>query len=166
MLRDPIDGFAQASFSLSSEELEQINNVSGCFFCLVSVDSAESILDEKEDDSHWISEVVILGKDSVPPKTTPAVAGISVSRHAVITSQQILDVSGIYGIDSTKESECGICLAEPRNCVILPCRHCCACRTCTLKVDKCPVCRSRVSRLIHLEQDLSRDEVLQRHNKT
>lgn len=38
--------------------------------------------------------------------------------------------------------ECVICLTDPKNTVLLPCRHLCVCAACFRHVDKCPVCRS------------------------
>ena len=42
-------------------------------------------------------------------------------------------------------SECVICLSEPRDTAVLPCRHLCLCAACaqqlTFQSNKCPVCR-------------------------
>ncbi|CAN0535843.1 unnamed protein product, partial [Ectocarpus sp. 12 AP-2014] len=38
--------------------------------------------------------------------------------------------------------ECVICLTDPKNTLLLPCRHLCVCTECFRHVDKCPVCRS------------------------
>eukprot|EP01102_Stenamoeba_stenopodia_P023026 TRINITY_DN9796_c0_g1_i1.p1 TRINITY_DN9796_c0_g1~~TRINITY_DN9796_c0_g1_i1.p1 ORF type:complete len:564 (+),score=142.18 TRINITY_DN9796_c0_g1_i1:40-1731(+) len=50
------------------------------------------------------------------------------------------DVYGIY--DS--EPDCVVCLCEPKAATILPCRHFCVCFSCMLKLDKCPVCRTKI----------------------
>ena len=39
-------------------------------------------------------------------------------------------------------SECVICLTNPRDTVLLPCRHLCCCQACFPHLDKCPVCRA------------------------
>ncbi|CAN0478392.1 unnamed protein product, partial [Discosporangium mesarthrocarpum] len=39
-------------------------------------------------------------------------------------------------------TECVICLTDPKDTLLLPCRHLCVCRECFKHVDKCPVCRS------------------------
>jgi hypothetical protein len=44
-------------------------------------------------------------------------------------------------------SECVVCLTEPRDTVVLPCRHLCLCDDCAQQLrfatNKCPVCRAR-----------------------
>jgi E3 ubiquitin-protein ligase MGRN1 len=43
-------------------------------------------------------------------------------------------------------TECVVCLTEPRDTILLPCRHMCLCHECgnqlRLKTNKCPVCRN------------------------
>ncbi|CEG42789.1 probable e3 ubiquitin-protein ligase log2-like [Plasmopara halstedii] len=60
--------------------------------------------------------------------------------------------------DSINESaECIICLSEPRNTTILPCRHMCLCTECAEALRKisstCPICRSRVESLLQICAD-------------
>merc|ERR1719469_871553 len=54
-------------------------------------------------------------------------------------------------------SECIICLAEPRDTAVLPCRHMCFCRHCAgivrLQCDRCPVCRQKVAKLLQFKRD-------------
>lgn len=44
-------------------------------------------------------------------------------------------------------AECVICLSEPRDTTVLPCRHMCMCGDCAQQLSvttkKCPVCRCR-----------------------
>uniref|UniRef100_A0A914XT21 RING-type E3 ubiquitin transferase n=1 Tax=Panagrolaimus superbus TaxID=310955 RepID=A0A914XT21_9BILA len=61
----------------------------------------------------------------------------------------------VYGIENKESStrtidensaECIICMANPRDTVILPCRHLCICNGCAetlrFKLQNCPICRS------------------------
>ncbi|CAM9799855.1 unnamed protein product, partial [Laminaria digitata] len=48
--------------------------------------------------------------------------------------------SGMGGEEAAEE--CVICLTDPKDTVLLPCRHLCVCAECFRHVDKCPVCRS------------------------
>jgi hypothetical protein len=63
-------------------------------------------------------------------------------------------------------SDCVICLTEPRDTAVLPCRHMCFCSYCAgivrLQCDKCPVCRQKVQSLLQFkrEEDENGDEVL------
>ncbi|KAE9612297.1 putative aminoacyltransferase, E1 ubiquitin-activating enzyme [Lupinus albus] len=85
--------------------------------------------------------------------------------------KQILWVNGmryelqeIYGIGNSAESdldgndpgkECVICLSEPRDTTVLPCRHMCMCSGCAkvlrFQTNRCPICRQPVERLLEIK---------------
>merc|ERR1719420_700684 len=54
-------------------------------------------------------------------------------------------------------SECIICLSEPRDTAVLPCRHMCFCSYCAgivrLQCEKCPICRQRVVSLLQFKRE-------------
>lgn len=71
----------------------------------------------------------------------------------------------IYGIGNTAnsgggedETECGkecvICLTEPRDTTVLPCRHMCMCSGCAkllrFQTNLCPICRQPVDKLLEI----------------
>ena len=51
--------------------------------------------------------------------------------------------------------ECVVCLSEPRDTTVLPCRHMCMCGGCARVLrhqsNKCPVCRSPVESLLEIK---------------
>lgn len=53
-------------------------------------------------------------------------------------------------------SDCVICLSEPRDTAVLPCRHMCFCSYCAgivrLQCDRCPVCRQKVASLLQFKR--------------
>ena len=66
------------------------------------------------------------------------------------------EIQELYGLASTEAasnsqadsegSECIICLTNPRNLVLLPCRHVCICTTCYKSLrQKCPQCRTVIT---------------------
>lgn len=70
----------------------------------------------------------------------------------------------IYGIGNPKEAdpsdsdtgkECVICLAEPKDTAVLPCRHMCMCSKCAKELrllsKKCPICRQPIQELIEIK---------------
>ncbi|KAL1193908.1 putative E3 ubiquitin-protein ligase LOG2 [Cardamine amara subsp. amara] len=74
----------------------------------------------------------------------------------------------IYGIGNTVEGdddsaddandpgkECVICLSEPRDTTVLPCRHMCMCSGCAkvlrFQTNRCPICRQPVERLLEIK---------------
>lgn len=86
--------------------------------------------------------------------------------------RQILWVDGvryelreIYGIgssaaaegydDSDPGKECVICMTEPKDTAVLPCRHMCMCGECAkelrLQSNKCPICRQAIEELIEIK---------------
>ncbi|KAJ4956555.1 hypothetical protein NE237_013338 [Protea cynaroides] len=84
--------------------------------------------------------------------------------------KQILWVDGvryelreIYGIgnsvvagfdDNDQGMECVICMTEPKDTAVLPCRHLCMCRECAIALrdqsNKCPICRQAIQELIEI----------------
>ncbi|CAM9682151.1 unnamed protein product [Ectocarpus sp. 4 AP-2014] len=58
--------------------------------------------------------------------------------------------AGGPGAGEEVPEECVICLTDPKNTLLLPCRHLCVCTECFRHVDKCPVCRSAFDNYIVL----------------
>eukprot|EP01086_Lenisia_limosa_P002835 TRINITY_DN16902_c0_g1_i1.p1 TRINITY_DN16902_c0_g1~~TRINITY_DN16902_c0_g1_i1.p1 ORF type:complete len:291 (-),score=26.25 TRINITY_DN16902_c0_g1_i1:54-926(-) len=62
----------------------------------------------------------------------------------------------IFGVDPDDETgrDCVICLVEPRNTAVLPCRHMCLCTDCADVIrhqsNKCPICRQPVQSLLQI----------------
>ncbi|XAR52569.1 hypothetical protein NMG60_11020712 [Bertholletia excelsa] len=85
--------------------------------------------------------------------------------------KQILWVDGvcyelreIYGINNANETtlsgndsgkECVICMTEPKDTAVLPCRHMCMCSGCakelSLQCSKCPICRQSIEELLEIK---------------
>lgn len=92
--------------------------------------------------------------------------------YKVRVVKQILWVNGIryelqeiYGIGNSVDGgefdendpgkECVICLSEPRDTTVLPCRHMCMCNGCAkvlrFQTNRCPICRQPVERLLEIK---------------
>ncbi|XP_029130408.1 probable E3 ubiquitin-protein ligase LUL4 isoform X2 [Cajanus cajan] len=85
--------------------------------------------------------------------------------------RQILWIDGVryelrelYGIGSSSAAdfddndpgkECVICMTEPKDTAVLPCRHMCMCGECAkalrLQSNKCPICRQSIEELIEIK---------------
>ncbi|XP_060219101.1 probable E3 ubiquitin-protein ligase LUL4 isoform X2 [Lycium barbarum] len=85
--------------------------------------------------------------------------------------KQILWVEGvryelreIYGINNSDETnlnneesgkECVICMTEPKDTAVLPCRHMCLCSECAKELrhqsNKCPICRQPIEELLEIK---------------
>mmetsp|Transcript_22246 Transcript_22246/g.50782 ORF Transcript_22246/g.50782 Transcript_22246/m.50782 type:complete len:323 (-) Transcript_22246:94-1062(-) len=77
----------------------------------------------------------------------------------------------VFGVNSKHateidcgNTECVICLTEPRDTAVLPCRHMCFCSYCAgivrLQCDRCPVCRQKVHSLLQFRRDAMGEETL------
>ncbi|KAF8025793.1 hypothetical protein BT93_F2578 [Corymbia citriodora subsp. variegata] len=57
--------------------------------------------------------------------------------------------------DNDPGKECVICMTEPKDTAILPCRHLCMCNECaralTHQSNKCPICRQPIEELIEIK---------------
>ncbi|KAI4993727.1 hypothetical protein ZWY2020_008040 [Hordeum vulgare] len=97
--------------------------------------------------------------------------------YQVRVVSQILWVNGtryelqeIYGIGNSVEGdtdandpgkECVICLSEPRDTTVLPCRHMCMCRSAQgpeVPDHLCPICRQPVERLLEIKVNNKSEE--------
>ena len=52
--------------------------------------------------------------------------------------------------DDTQE-ECLICYANKKSMIFFPCGHYYTCGECSMKVEKCPICRERITNMIKKE---------------
>lgn len=109
--------------------------------------------------------------DSTNSQITRAVFDKDKGEYKVKVLKQILWVNGmryelheIYGIGNSVEGEfdandpgkeCVICLSEPRDTTVLPCRHMCMCSGCAkvlrFQTNRCPICRQPVERLLEIK---------------
>ncbi|RVW55525.1 putative E3 ubiquitin-protein ligase LUL4 [Vitis vinifera] len=59
--------------------------------------------------------------------------------------------------DNDSGKECVICMTEPKDTAVLPCRHMCMCSECAkelrLQSNKCPICRQPIEELIEIKID-------------
>jgi E3 ubiquitin-protein ligase MGRN1 len=64
-------------------------------------------------------------------------------------------------LDMPDGAECIICMSEPRNTTVLPCRHMCLCGECAEMLRKnsstCPICRTRVESLLQIRVGGTKD---------
>ena len=49
-----------------------------------------------------------------------------------------------------EDNECVICLAAPKECVLIDCGHACVCEQCAGAVALCPLCRAPIQRYIRM----------------
>eukprot|EP00243_Klebsormidium_subtile_P004441 TRINITY_DN18421_c0_g1_i1.p1 TRINITY_DN18421_c0_g1~~TRINITY_DN18421_c0_g1_i1.p1 ORF type:complete len:384 (-),score=32.16 TRINITY_DN18421_c0_g1_i1:336-1487(-) len=88
---------------------------------------------------------------------------IKVLRQKIWVDGVSYELQEIYGIESnsgaTSETdhgkECVVCLSEPRDTTVLPCRHMCMCGECAkvlrYQTNRCPVCRTVIDSLLEIK---------------
>ncbi|CAM8952437.1 unnamed protein product [Rhodiola kirilowii] len=129
------------------------------------------------------SQSVECGPDGNPAPPVPinsqitqAVFGKDKGIYQLKVVKQILWVNGmryelqeIFGIGNSVDGdfdetgkECVICLSEPRDTTVLPCRHMCMCSGCAkvlrFQTNRCPICRQPVERLLEIKVSNGPDE--------
>eukprot|EP00741_Cyanophora_paradoxa_P009857 tig00001668_g9548.t1 len=91
--------------------------------------------------------------------------GIKVLKQKILVGGVSYELQEIYGIEQNAEGdggeaadsgrECVICMSEPRDTTLLPCRHMCMCNECAkvlrYQTNKCPICRSPVESLLQIK---------------
>ncbi|CAI9762169.1 unnamed protein product [Fraxinus pennsylvanica] len=110
-------------------------------------------------------------KDDIFPLITQAVLEKNnEGSFNVKTVKQILWIDGVryelrelYGIgnlshgnnDNDSGRNCVICMTEPKDTAILPCRHMCLCSDCAktlrLQSNRCPICRELIEELLEIK---------------
>ncbi|XP_024537766.1 probable E3 ubiquitin-protein ligase LOG2 [Selaginella moellendorffii] len=72
--------------------------------------------------------------------------------------QEIFGIGGSEASNNSSDSsgkECVICLSEPKDTTVLPCRHMCMCSDCANvlrhQTNLCPICRCPVEELLHIK---------------
>ncbi|EEA05215.1 zinc finger, C3HC4 type domain-containing protein [Cryptosporidium muris RN66] len=97
---------------------------------------------------------------------------IRVIRQCVKYNGKVFELQDLYGLNITNSSIneqnksndkysqddlCVICLTNPKQTILLPCRHACLCIECTSNLlarkISCPVCRQCVSGLVNIENN-------------
>lgn len=94
-----------------------------------------------------------------------------VLKQTIQVGTRSFELQEIYGIDQSANGgnetakaddldedggrECVICMTDPRDTTVLPCRHMCMCNKCAkvlrLQTNKCPICRCPVDSLLQIK---------------
>lgn len=97
---------------------------------------------------------------------------VQIERQKIWVDSVSYELQEIYGIepsaatgmpvsmgDDSNGRECVVCLSEPRDTTVLPCRHMCMCSGCARMLrhqsNRCPICRTPVESLLEIKVDHS-----------
>ena len=67
---------------------------------------------------------------------------------SIISESEMLTVTSIKVFEDKTEKDCAVCLCVPKTTVIVPCGHFYTCMDCAKKLDRCPICRGGIQKLI------------------
>ncbi|XP_074585308.1 putative E3 ubiquitin-protein ligase LUL2 [Curcuma longa] len=103
---------------------------------------------------------------------------VRVAKQILWVNQTRYELQEIYGIGNSVENdvdgndpgkECVICLSEPRDTTVLPCRHMCMCSECAkilrFQTNRCPICRQPVERLLEIKINNSAEQQQQQESQ-
>uniref|UniRef100_A0A7N0T253 Uncharacterized protein n=1 Tax=Kalanchoe fedtschenkoi TaxID=63787 RepID=A0A7N0T253_KALFE len=90
---------------------------------------AQAIVDTKD------KEVKNLGNTDVKEKEIKSSANSDTKEKELKT----------YGKGDMNSHLCKVCFESPTAAILLPCRHFCLCKSCSLACSECPICRSKIS---------------------
>ncbi|KAF2575996.1 hypothetical protein F2Q70_00005854 [Brassica cretica] len=64
--------------------------------------------------------------------------------------------------EDSGDKECVICLTEPKDTAVMPCRHLCLCSDCAKELrfqsNKCPICRQPIDELLMIKVETSNEQ--------
>jgi hypothetical protein len=93
------------------------------------------------------------------PNSTGNAWKVEIARQVLQIGQCSYEMYEIYGKGDGQalQQECVICMCDPRDTTVLPCRHLCLCRSCAnilrLQSNRCPICRQPVGSLLQIRCD-------------
>jgi len=127
------------------------------------------VLQTVEEESPIQYTFISLQKVAPSPRARPEDAvedrwNAQVIGNKLQVNDQCFDLHEVFGTTSKEgivteaesNTECVICLTEPRDTAVLPCRHMCFCSYCAgivrLQCAQCPICRQRVSSMLQFQR--------------
>nr|XP_017219657.1 PREDICTED: probable E3 ubiquitin-protein ligase LUL4 [Daucus carota subsp. sativus] len=145
-------------------ELDDLSKSSaGDVFPLVISAETCSPLDENSADHppnssphRQITQAVLEKKDTDPFR-------VKVMKQILWIDEVRYELREIYGIGNSGEAisdndsgkECVICMTEPKDTAVLPCRHMCLCSECAkalrIQSNNCPICRQPIEELMEIK---------------
>lgn len=118
------------------------------------------------DDKRATIERTVFGLPSATSKTGQVEVLKQQFSHDTAVMLEVLEVFGSEICpDGVSRQECSVCQSEPRNTMVLPCRHMCLCAGCSEYIRTrtqyrsyaCPLCRKRISRMMRIDDETTKE---------
>lgn len=95
-----------------------------------------------------------IGKNDLVDNASSITDGVSLEIGTILPAP-LPSTNNSQNEDIDEDIDCVVCLSNPRNTILIPCRHMCICSECTdglINIDgKCPLCRSVYVGIIKIE---------------
>jgi len=65
-------------------------------------------------------------------------------------STEEVTLPGTPELPERPENMCLVCLEAPKNTVLFPCRHLCSCARCSVRLERCPLCRKEIEHRVEV----------------
>ncbi|VVB08511.1 unnamed protein product [Arabis nemorensis] len=89
-------------------------------------------------------EEVIVAKTEETLKEEPLVARLKARMQEMKEKERKSQAAAAANADANSHI-CKICFESPTATILLPCRHFCLCKSCSLACSECPICRTKIS---------------------
>ncbi|KAL9300174.1 Kinesin-like protein KIN-7M [Arabidopsis thaliana] len=89
-------------------------------------------------------EEVIVAKAEETPKEEPLVARLKARMQEMKEKEMKSQAAAAANADANSHI-CKVCFESPTATILLPCRHFCLCKSCSLACSECPICRTKIS---------------------
>ncbi|XP_024014164.1 kinesin-like protein KIN-7M, chloroplastic isoform X3 [Eutrema salsugineum] len=89
-------------------------------------------------------EEVIVAKNEETPKEEPLVARLKARMREMKEKEMKSQAAAAANADANSHI-CKVCFESPIATILLPCRHFCLCKCCSLACSECPICRTKIS---------------------
>ncbi|CAN6979741.1 unnamed protein product [Brassica rapa subsp. trilocularis] len=89
-------------------------------------------------------EEVIVAKAEETPKEEPLVARLKARMQEMKEKEMKSQAAAAANADANSHV-CKVCFESPTATILLPCRHFCLCKCCSLACSECPICRTNIS---------------------
>ncbi|XP_018439373.2 kinesin-like protein KIN-7M, chloroplastic isoform X2 [Raphanus sativus] len=89
-------------------------------------------------------EEVIVAKPEETPKEEPLVARLKARMQEMKEKEMKSQAAAAANADANSHV-CKVCFESPTATILLPCRHFCLCKCCSLACSECPICRTNIS---------------------
>ncbi|XP_017971537.1 PREDICTED: kinesin-like protein KIN-7D, mitochondrial isoform X1 [Theobroma cacao] len=107
----------------------------------------ENVDDQKANDiesNHILKERQVPDVSSKPANEIPKEEPLVVRLKARMQEMKEKELKSLGNGDANSHM-CKVCFESPTAAILLPCRHFCLCKSCSLACSECPICRTKIA---------------------